>query len=61
MKDVLIIGGGTAGIGAAETLLSLGKSVAIVDTAPFVGGVALELSCKGDVECTRCHVCMPRD
>lgn len=61
MKDVLIIGGGSAGIGAAETLLSLGKSVAIVDTAPFVGGVALELSCKGDVECTRCHVCMPRD
>lgn len=61
MKDVLIIGGGSAGIGAAETLLSVGKSVAIVDMAPFVGGVALELSCKGDVECTRCHVCMPRD
>jgi heterodisulfide reductase subunit A len=61
MKDVLIIGGGSAGIGAAETLLAMGKSVAIVDSAPFVGGVALELSCKGDVECTRCHVCMPRD
>ena len=61
MKDVLIIGGGSAGIGAAETLLTLGKSVAIVDMAPFVGGVSLELSCKGEVECTRCHVCMPRD
>jgi len=57
----VIIGGGPAGIGAAETLLSLGKNVAIVDTAPFVGGVPLELSCKGDIECTMCHVCMPRD
>lgn len=61
MKDVIIIGGGSAAIGAAEALLLLGKSVAIVDKAPFVGGVSLELSCKGDVECTRCHVCMPRD
>jgi len=61
MIEVLIIGGGPAGIGAAETLLSLGKHIAIVDTAPFVGGVPLELSCKGAVECTRCHVCMPRD
>ena len=61
MKDVLVIGGGPAGIAAAETLLSLGKNVTIVDSAPFVGGVPLALSCKGDIECTRCHVCMPRD
>lgn len=61
MRDVLVIGGGPAGIAAAETLLSLGKSVTVLDSAPFAGGVPLELSCKGDVECTRCHVCMPRD
>jgi heterodisulfide reductase subunit A len=61
MRDVLVIGGGPAGIAAAETLLSLGKNVTVLDSAPFVGGVPLELSCKGDVECTKCHVCMPRD
>jgi len=61
MRDVLVIGGGPAGIAAAETLLSLGKNVTVVDSAPFAGGVPLELSCKGDIECTRCHVCMPRD
>ena len=61
MRDVLVIGGGPAGIAAAETLLSLGKNVTVIDSAPFVGGVSLELSCKGDIECTRCHVCMPRD
>lgn len=61
MRDVLVIGGGPAGIAAAQTLLSLGKTVTVVDSAPFAGGVPIELSCKGDVECTRCHVCMPRD
>ena len=61
MSDVVIIGGGPAGIGAAEALTSLGKTVTILDSAAFAGGVPLELSCKGDVECTRCHVCMPRD
>ena len=61
MREILVIGGGPAGIGAADALLSLGKNVTIVDSAPFTGGVPLELSCKGDVECTRCHVCMPRD
>ena len=61
MSDVIIIGGGPAGIGAAETLLSLGKTVTVLESAAFTGGVPLDLSCKGDVECTRCHVCMPRD
>jgi heterodisulfide reductase subunit A len=61
MSDVIIIGGGPAGIGAAETLLSLGKTVTVLESAAFAGGVPLDLSCKGDVECTRCHVCMPRD
>ena len=61
MSDVVVIGGGPAGIGAAETLLSLGRTVTLIDAAAFAGGVPLDLSCKGDVECTRCHVCMPRD
>jgi len=61
MKDVTIIGGGPAGIGAAEALIQLGKSVTLLDISPFTGGVPIELSCKGDTECTRCHVCMPRD
>lgn len=61
MSDVIVIGGGPAGIGAAETLLSLGRTVTVLDMAAFAGGVPLDLSCKGDVECTRCHVCMPRD
>jgi len=61
MMDVIIVGGGPAGVGAAEALTKLGLSVAIVDNSPFGGGVPIELSCKGESECTRCHVCMPRD
>lgn|GEM_PF-872279 len=61
MRDVIIVGGGPAGIGAAEALLQLGRSVIILDIGPFAGGMPLELSCKGDIECTRCHVCLPRD
>lgn len=61
MMDVIIVGGGPAGVGAAEALTKLGMSVAIIDASPFGGGVPVELSCKGESECTRCHVCMPRD
>lgn len=61
MKDVLIIGGGPAGLGAADALLQLGTSVLLLDMSPFAGGIPIEMACKGEYECTRCHVCLSRD
>ena len=42
--DVLVIGGGFAGIGAADKLTAAGKSVAIIDTKTFLGDEATSFS-----------------
>lgn len=57
----MIIGGGTAGIAAALNLAERGVFVNIVDSAPYIGGRAAELCCKGITRCVKCDVCLSRD
>lgn len=60
-KHVAIIGGGAAGIAAAEELSGHGLSVAVVEKSPFVGGHAARLSCKAAEACVKCGACMVQD
>jgi len=61
LGHVLIIGGGTAGISAALTLAQMGVRSTIADSAPCIGGIPNDLSCKGDRECVKCDVCLATD
>ncbi len=40
MKQVIILGGGVAGMSAADKLLDVGFKVTILEKAPFLGGLA---------------------
>jgi heterodisulfide reductase subunit A len=61
MKDVLVIGGGPAGVTAAKSLVDRGTRVVLVERTESLGGMARELTCKGLVECRNCGVCFAID
>ena len=61
MKEVLIIGGGPAGLTAAKALADRGAGVVLVERKESLGGMARELTCKGIVECRNCGVCFAVD
>ena len=61
MKEVLVIGGGPAGLTAAKTLVDRGAEVVLVERKESLGGMARELTCKGLVECRNCGVCFAID
>ncbi len=61
MKEVLIVGGGPAGLTAAKALADKGASVVLVERKESLGGMARELTCKGIVECRNCGVCYAID
>lgn len=61
MKEVLIIGGGPAGLTAAKALAERGAGVVLVERKESLGGMARELTCKGVVECRNCGVCFAID
>ena len=61
MKQVLVIGGGPAGLTAAKALVDRGAEVVLVEKSESLGGMARELTCKGIVECRNCGVCFAID
>ncbi|MGQ9588584.1 MAG: FAD-dependent oxidoreductase [Thermoplasmata archaeon] len=61
MKQVLVIGGGPAGLTAAKSLVDRGAEVVLVEREESLGGMARELTCKGLVECRSCGVCFAMD
>ncbi|MFO8048004.1 MAG: FAD-dependent oxidoreductase [Desulfosudaceae bacterium] len=56
-KNVLIIGGGAAGLAAARALSTTGASVHIVEKSGFLGGHAIGYTCKAAEECLQCGAC----
>lgn len=60
-NEVLIIGGGPAGLTAAKALADRGANVVLVEGSESLGGMARELTCKGLVECRNCGACFAID
>ncbi len=58
-KNVLIIGGGVAGLCASVELANLGIHVELVEKSDFLGGHAIGYACKATRNtCVKCGACM---
>ena len=60
-KHVAVIGGGVAGLTAADDLARCGVSVSIVEKSPFLGGQAIQLVCKATDGCVKCGACVAEE
>ena len=56
--SVLVIGGGIAGVTAAEKLSRAGMEVHLVEKQAEIGGHVREMGCKATNVCMRCNVCV---
>lgn len=56
-KNVMIIGGGIAGMTAAHELAEAGLNVDLVEKSGFLGGHAIQYTCKATSECLQCGAC----
>jgi heterodisulfide reductase subunit A len=61
MNQVLVLGGGAAGLAAAVELSRRSLPSTVVDMAPSLGGTAVQLACKGSPSCQHCDACRPHD
>ncbi len=58
-KNVLIIGGGVAGLAAAVELADLDIQVELIEKSNFLGGHAIGYACKAiNNTCVKCGACM---
>ena len=57
-KKTMVVGGGIAGLTAAWELARQGVDVELVEKSPFLGGYAIQFSCKAKAgECQQCGAC----
>lgn len=57
-RDVLIIGGGIAGITVALELAQLGIPVTLIEKEPSIGGLSASFCCKASESCNKCFACV---
>jgi len=57
-KHVTIVGGGVAGLAAALSLAESGIEVDVMEQSPFMGGHAVNFTCKAADTCVKCGACM---
>ncbi len=57
-KNILVIGGGVAGLTAAQELSRFDFAVTLIEASPFLGGHAARLSCKATDRCVKCNACL---
>jgi heterodisulfide reductase subunit A len=60
-SNVLVIGGGIAGLTATHELAKLGIKVELVEKEPFLGGHAIQFTCKAVESCAKCGACMAEE
>ncbi|MFC1862509.1 FAD-dependent oxidoreductase [Thermodesulfobacteriota bacterium] len=58
LKQVLILGGGIAGLSAARELEGWGAHVHLVEKHGYLGGKAFEWACMATDECQNCGACL---
>ncbi len=56
-KQVMIMGGGIAGMAAARELAEFGLDVHLIEKSCFLGGYAVQYTCKAAEECLQCGAC----
>lgn len=59
--DVVILGGGIAGLQASLELSRMGRTSVVVEKAAFPGGHVAGFSCKATDSCQRCGACILED
>ncbi len=57
-RNVLVIGGGVAGITAALELAEMGISPTVVERESHLGGQASVFACKASEKCNKCFACV---
>ena len=57
-NKVLVVGGGVAGLTAASELADMDIDVEIVELSDFLGGHAIQYTCKATDQCVKCGACM---
>ena len=60
-SDVVVVGGGIAGMEAAASLADIGFSVALIDRSERLGGQAGSYACKATTSCAKCSACLIED
>ena len=60
-KQVLVIGGGIAGLTAAQELSRMGISVFLIEKGLFIGGRSAHIACKATDKCMKCNDCLVED
>ncbi len=60
-EEVLVVGGGIAGLSAALKLAESGVNVKLVEKSKELGGSASGYVCKATDECQKCNVCVTVD
>ena len=58
MKQVLVVGGGVAGMAAARTLDQYGLQVLLVERDERLGGHAAQWACMATDQCRNCGACL---
>lgn len=61
IKNIIIIGGGIAGLTAGVELNKLGISATLIEKEKTIGGLPLNFSCKAVDKCSNCGLCQFRE
>jgi protoporphyrinogen oxidase len=59
--DVVVIGGGMAGLAAADLLIGAGRKVVLLEAAPTIGGLAKSVTVEGETIEAYYHHVFPQD
>ncbi|HUU03488.1 MAG TPA: FAD-dependent oxidoreductase [Myxococcota bacterium] len=61
VKDVIVVGGGIAGLTVAKAVANQGMRVALVEQGDHLGGHAGDWACMATDECARCSACLVQE
>ena len=60
-NNVIVVGGGVAGLSAATAIADIGLDVVLVDRDKHLGGHAADWACMATDACAQCSACLVQD